>query len=57
MAGKVVAFRLVATSWHAEAKLSQDKPAGERARVVAALRGPGPYSNAALAAAMREVDA
>jgi len=55
MAGKVAAFRLRADSWHAEAKLSQDKPADERARVVAALQTPGPYGNAALAAAMRHV--
>ena len=52
MADKVVAFRLVASSWHAEAKLSQDKPADERERVIAALRAPGPYANPALAAAM-----
>jgi transcriptional regulator len=53
MAEKVVAFRLVASSWHAEAKLSQDKPAEERERVIAALQAPGPYANPALAAAMR----
>src|SRR4051794_8360371 len=53
MADKVVAFRLRADSWHAEAKLSQDKPAEERARVIAGLEGPGAYANAALAAAMR----
>jgi transcriptional regulator len=53
MADKVVAFRLRAESWHAEAKLSQDKPAEERARVRAALEAPGPYANAPLAAAMR----
>jgi predicted FMN-binding regulatory protein PaiB len=49
----VVAFRLRAESWHAEAKLSQDKPADERARVLAGLETPGPYANAAVAAAMR----
>jgi transcriptional regulator len=53
MADQVVAFRLVAASWHAEAKLSQDKPADERARVLGGLERPGPYANAPLAAAMR----
>jgi transcriptional regulator len=53
MADKVVAFRLRAQSWHAEAKLSQDKPEEERARVLAGLERPGSYENAALAAAMR----
>jgi transcriptional regulator len=54
MADAVVAFRLRADSWHAEAKLSQDKPADERARVLAGLEAPGPYANAPLAAAMRQ---
>ena len=53
MADKVVAFRLRADSWHAEAKLSQDKPAAERTRVLAGLEAPGPYANAPLAEAMR----
>jgi transcriptional regulator len=53
MADKVVAFRLRADSWHAEAKLSQDKPDDERARLLAGLEQPGPYANAPLAAAMR----
>lgn len=53
MADRVVAFRLRADDWHAEAKLSQDKPAGERARVLAGLERPGPYRNPDLAAAMR----
>jgi transcriptional regulator len=53
MADQVVAFRLRADSWHAEAKLSQDKPPDERARVLAGFEAPGPYRNAALAAAMR----
>ena len=53
MANEVVAFRLSPDSWHAEAKLSQDKPAEERARVLAALRGPGAYANPPLAEAMR----
>jgi transcriptional regulator len=57
MADEVVAFRLRAESWHAEAKLSQDKPAAERARVRAGLERPGPYANAALAAAMRSLGA
>ena len=55
MADKVVGFRLRADSWHAEAKLSQDKPAGERARVLAGLEAPGPYANEPLAAAMRRL--
>jgi transcriptional regulator len=52
MADQVVAFRLPAESWHAEGKLSQDKPDDERARVLAGLQAPGPYANAPLAAAM-----
>jgi transcriptional regulator len=54
MADRVVAFRL-AGSWHAEAKLSQDKPAEEQARVLAGLEAPGPYANAPLARAMRRL--
>src|SRR5918998_215175 len=57
MADQVVAFRLCADSWHAEAKLSQDKPAEERARVLAGLEGQGPYGNPPLAAAMRRFSA
>jgi transcriptional regulator len=53
MAQQVVAFRLAADSWHAEAKLSQDKPEGEWARVVSGLEDGGPYANPAVAAAMR----
>jgi transcriptional regulator len=53
MADQVVAFRLVATDWHAELKLSQDKPARERARVLARLADPGPYANEPLVDAMR----
>jgi transcriptional regulator len=53
MADQVVAFRVDAESWHAEAKLSQDKPDDERARVIAGLERSGPYANPALAAAMR----
>jgi transcriptional regulator len=54
MADRVVAFRVRAQWWHAEAKLSQDKPADERARVLAGLERAGPYANAPLAKAMRE---
>jgi transcriptional regulator len=53
MADQVVAFRLRPDRWHAEAKLSQDKPEDERARVLAGLEGDGPYANAPLASAMR----
>jgi transcriptional regulator len=53
MADQVVAFRLVARSWHAEAKLSQDKPPDERARLLARLDAAGTYANRSLAAAMR----
>jgi transcriptional regulator len=52
MADQVVAFRLVAADWHAELKLSQDKPAHERTQVLAGLKAPGPYANPSLAAAM-----
>ena len=55
MADQVVAFRLRAESWHAEAKLSQDKPDDERFRVLAGLESPGPYRNAPLAALMRRM--
>jgi predicted FMN-binding regulatory protein PaiB len=55
MADQVVAFRLRAESWHAEAKLSQDKSPDERARVLAGFEAPGPYANAPLAAAMRRL--
>jgi transcriptional regulator len=57
MADQVVAFRLRAASWHVEAKLSQDKPAEERARVLGGLESEGPYANPALAAAMRHAAA
>ena len=55
MADQVVAFRLPADSWHVEAKLSQDKPADERIRVLAGLERPGAYENRALAATMRDL--
>jgi len=54
MADQVIAFRLPAEAWYAEAKLSQDKPEDERARLVARLDTPGPYAHPALAAAMRQ---
>jgi transcriptional regulator len=53
MADQVIAFRAVAGWWHLEAKLSQDKPDEERARVLAGLEAPGPYANPEVAAAMR----
>jgi transcriptional regulator len=53
MADKVIAFRLRADSWHLEAKLSQDKPDNEQARVLAGLERDPAYANPALAAAMR----
>jgi transcriptional regulator len=53
MADEVTAFRVVAEDWHAEAKLSQDKPADERARVLAGLEAPGPYQDLPLARALR----
>src|SRR3954464_7547678 len=52
MADEVIAFRLAATDWHLEAKLSQDKPADERARVIDGLRTPGAYANQELVRAM-----
>ena len=53
MADQVVAFRLRAEDWRMEAKLSQDKPADERERVIAGLETPGPYVNHPVAAQMR----
>jgi transcriptional regulator len=53
MADEVVGFRLRAASWHAEAKLSQDKPDAERRRVLRGLEQAGPYGNAVLARSMR----
>src|SRR3954449_2018673 len=53
MADQVIAFRLNAEAWHAEAKLSQDKPDDERTRVLAGLERPGAYANDPLATAMR----
>jgi transcriptional regulator len=55
MADQVIGFRLHAESWHAEAKLSQDKPRHEQARVLAALESDAAYANHQLAAAMRDV--
>jgi transcriptional regulator len=54
MADEVVAFRLRPESWYAEAKLSQDKPEEERARVLAGFETDRAYANPALAAAMRQ---
>jgi transcriptional regulator len=53
MADQVVAFRLRAESWFAEAKLSQDKPEDEQARVLEGLERDPAYANPALAGAMR----
>lgn len=57
MAAQVIAFRLQAEWWHVEAKLSQDKPADERARVLAELEGDGAYANHLLAEVMRRFGA
>ena len=51
----MVAFRLRADSWHAEAKVSQDKPRSERDRLLGALEADGAYANPSLAAAMRRL--
>jgi transcriptional regulator len=53
MADQVVAFRLRATNWHLEAKMSQDKPARERTRLMERLQGTGAYANHALAQEMQ----
>jgi transcriptional regulator len=53
MAEEVVAFRLEADAWFAEAKLSQDKPEDEQARVLSGLERDPAYANPALAEAMR----
>lgn len=55
MAEDVIAFRLCPESWHAEAKLSQDKPQDERARVIEGLESRGPYRNGPLAALVRRL--
>jgi transcriptional regulator len=57
MAGEVIAFRLAADSWYAEAKLSQDKPREERRRVLGGLEADPAYANPALATAMRRLGA
>ncbi|GAA5036318.1 FMN-binding negative transcriptional regulator [Microbacterium fluvii] len=44
-----VGFRMVVTRFEAKEKMSQDKPADVVARVIEALRQPGPYRNPALA--------
>jgi transcriptional regulator len=56
MADEVRAFRLPAATWYAEAKLSQDKPDEERARIIAGLEAAGPYANARLAGLMRQAE-
>lgn len=45
-----VGFRLRVTRFHAKEKMSQDKPAEVRSRIVDALREEGPYRNPQLAA-------
>ena len=55
IASGTVCFRLPATEVVAKAKLSQDKPAEVRERVIAALERPGPYSQPELARAMRRI--
>ncbi|GAB3275926.1 FMN-binding negative transcriptional regulator [Kineosporia babensis] len=44
-----VGFRMTITRFEAKNKMSQDKPAAVRERIVHALRQPGPYSNPELA--------
>ncbi|MBT0769884.1 FMN-binding negative transcriptional regulator [Kineosporia sp. J2-2] len=44
-----VGFRMRVSRFEAKNKMSQDKPAAVRERIVAALRGPGPYRNLELA--------
>jgi transcriptional regulator len=53
LADQVIAFKLVAADWHLEAKLSQDKPAPERTRLVERLQSTGAYANPALAREMQ----
>lgn len=55
LATQVIAFRLEPESWHLEAKLSQDKPADDRARLLAALEDGRAYANPPLAQAMRRL--
>ena len=57
MASQVIAFRLTAEWWHVEAKLTQDKPTNERARVLAQLEADGVYANRPLAEIMRRFEA
>ena len=44
-----VGFRMRVTRFEAKNKMSQDKPAQVRDKIVEALRGPGPYHNPELA--------
>ena len=50
-----VGFRMRVTRVEAKEKMSQDKPPEVVARIVAALRAPGPYANPALAERMERV--
>jgi transcriptional regulator len=52
-----VGFRLRVTRVEAKEKMSQDKPAEVVARIVDALRHPGPYANAPLADRIERVQA
>jgi transcriptional regulator len=51
-----VGVRLRVTRFDARAKLSQNKPAHVRTRIVEGLESDGPYSSPALAGEMRRVD-
>jgi len=51
-----VGFRLRVDRFEAKEKMSQDKPAEVIARVIEALRRPGPYENPALAARIAAVN-
>lgn len=51
-----VGMRLRVTRFDARLKLSQNKPAEVRERIIAALEGDGPYASTALAAEMKRID-
>lgn len=55
IAPATIVFRLRATRIEAKAKLSQNKPAGVRERIVEQLERPGPHMNRRLAAEMRRL--